>query len=155
MKIHPSLIFAVALFIMLSIPSVCLASGGDSHEKKKAGPNGGRLITSVEPHVEFFVTEDKKVQISFVDVKGNVVAPVEQIVEVTTGERRAPVKLTFEKKDSVWLSEQTLPEGDRLPTVVQIRQTPDSKTVVERFNLDLAHCSECNLKEYACICAHH
>ena len=155
MKIHPSLIFAVALFIMLSIPSVCLASGGDSHEKKEAGPNGGRLITSVEPHVEFFVTEDKKVQISFVDVKGNVVAPVEQIVEVTTGERRAPVKLTFEKKDSVWLSEQTLPEGDRLPTVVQIRQTPDSKTVVERFNLDLAHCSECNLKEYACTCAHH
>lgn len=154
MRVQSSLAYAVALFLIALVPSVAQAEEGHSHEKKEAGPNGGRLITSVEPHVEFLVTEDKKVQICFVDEAGKVVAPAEQVVEVTTGERRSPVKLTFEKKDSVLLSEQPLPEGERLPTVVQIRETPDSKAVVERFNLDLAHCPGCNLKEYACTCEH-
>ena len=43
---------------------------GHAHEKKIAGPNGGRVLTKVEPHLEFFVTKDHKIQITAVDDKG-------------------------------------------------------------------------------------
>jgi hypothetical protein len=29
------------------------------HAKKIAGPNGGRVLTGVEPHLEFFLTKDR------------------------------------------------------------------------------------------------
>lgn len=40
---------------------------GEEHAKKTPGPNGGRLIHSVEPHVEFVVREDRRVQINFLN----------------------------------------------------------------------------------------
>jgi len=127
---------------------------GHSHAKKEAGPNGGRLITSIDPHAEFFVTADRKVQITFVGEGEKPVAPADHVVAVTTGERTAPVKLTFVKSGEVLLSEQTIPEGHNLPVVLQIKQVPDAKAVVERFTLNLSQCPECKLAEYACICGH-
>ena len=40
----------------------------DNHaaHQKEGGPNGGRLITSVTPHIEFLVMEDLKILISAV-----------------------------------------------------------------------------------------
>jgi hypothetical protein len=127
---------------------------GHSHAKKEAGPNGGRLITSIDPHAEFFVTADRKIQITFVGEGEKPVAPADQVVAVTTGERMAPVKLTFVKAGEFLLSEQTIPDGNRLPVVVQIKATPDSKQIVERFTLDLSVCPGCKLAEYACTCDH-
>ncbi|MCB1085430.1 MAG: hypothetical protein KDM63_00170, partial [Verrucomicrobiae bacterium] len=43
-----------------------VAEKGESGEKKQAGPNGGRVVTVVEPAVEFFVTDDRKVRLTFV-----------------------------------------------------------------------------------------
>jgi len=37
---------------------------------------------------------------------------------------------------------------------VQIKLTPEAKTVVEKFNLNLSECPGCKLKEYACTCEH-
>ncbi len=122
--------------------------------KAQAGPNGGRLLTTVEPHAEFFVMPDRKVQISFFDKEGKPVAAAEQVVTVTTGERSAPVKLVFEKSGELLVSTEPVPEGGTFPLVVQIKVTPDAKTVVEKFNLNLAICPGCGLAEYACICAH-
>ncbi len=127
---------------------------GHSHAKKEAGPNGGRLITTIDPHAEFFVTADRKVQISFVGEDEKPVAPEEQVVAVTTGERMSPVKLTFVKSGEVLVSEQTIPEGNNLPVVLQIKPNPDAKAVVERFMLNLSECPGCKLAEYACICDH-
>lgn len=121
---------------------------------KKAGPNGGRLLTNVQPAAEFLVTSDRKVKITFVGADGKIVAPAEQVVTVTTGERSAPVKLTFAKSGEALLSEQPLPAGDDLPAVVQIKATPDGKPVVEKFHLNLAVCPGCKLAEYACTCDH-
>lgn len=162
MKIQNALAFVAVLFSLVSVPFVHADDDHHGHDhnhdhdhaKKEAGPNGGRLITSIDPHAEFLVTKERKVKITFVDDKGNVVAPAGQIVEVTTGQRSAPVKLTFEKIDSALISDQAIPEGNRLPTVVQIRKTPESKAIIERFHLDLAHCSGCDLAEYACTCDH-
>jgi hypothetical protein len=82
---------AIALLSSLTLQ----AGDNHSHEKKVAGPNGGRILTTIEPHAEFFVTADRKVQITFVNDEGKAIGPAEQIVIVTTGERSAPVKMTF------------------------------------------------------------
>ena len=125
-----------------------------AHEENVAGPNGGRLITAVEPHAEFLVTPERKVRITFVGDDGKPVAPADQTVIVTAGERAAPTTLTFTKTADGLLSEATLPDGNDYPTVVQIKPTPDSKTVVARFNLNTTICPGCDRPEYACTCGH-
>jgi len=141
---------AIALLSSLTLQ----AGDNHSHEKKVPGPNGGRILRSIEPHAEFFVTADRKVQITFLDDQGKALAPAEQIVIVTTGERSAPVKMTFAKKENVLLSDQSVPAGNNFPVVVQVKTTPDAKTLVDKFTLNLSNCPDCKLAEYACICAH-
>ena len=137
------------------LSSLTLHAGTDhSHEKKQAGPNGGRILTCIEPRAEFFVTADRKVQITFVDDNGKAIAPAEQVVTVTTGERSAPVKMTFAKTETALLSEQTVPEGNNFPVVVRIKTNPDAKAIVEKFTLNLSICPDCKYAEYACICSH-
>jgi hypothetical protein len=122
-------------------------------EKVKA-PNGGRIIEAVEPHAEFLITADKKVEVRFLDGAGKVVAPAAQTVTVTMGDRAAPTKLAFTKDGDKLVSDKTIPEGKELPVVVQIKVTPDAKAVTEKFNLNLAKCPTCSNAEYACTCAH-
>jgi hypothetical protein len=81
------------------------------HDKVKAGPTGGRLITAVEPHAEFFVNKDKKVEIRFVDDDNKVVAPGEQVVTATLGDRSKPTKLTFTKDGDKLVSDKPVPVG--------------------------------------------
>ncbi len=125
-----------------------------SKEQKITAPNGGRIITAVEPHAEFLVTADRKVQITFIDDDGKAVAPAEQVVTVTAGDRSAPTKLTFTKVGNMLVSSAALPAGNDFPTVVQIKATPDAKTVTEKFNLNLSKCPTCSNAEYACTCEH-
>lgn len=122
-------------------------------EKIKA-PNGGRIIDAVEPHAEFLVTKDKKVEVRFLDDAGKVVAPAAQTVTVTMGDRAAPTKLAFTKDGDKLVSDKVIPEGKELPVVVQIKVTPEAKSVTEKFNLNLADCPTCEHAEYACTCAH-
>lgn len=140
----------ILLTLLLTATALAHAPG----EKLESGPNGGRLITSTDPRVEFFVTPDRKVQFTFVDAAGKPVAPGEQTIAVTTGERSAPTKLTFSKTATALLADQPLPAGTAWPAVVQIKVTPDSKTITEKFQLDLAPCSGCKKPEYACTCSH-
>lgn len=150
MKTTRILPLAIAILSALTLH----AGPNHSHEKKEAGPNGGRLLTSIDPHAEFLVTADRKVHITFVDDNGKAIAPTAQVVTVTTGERSAPVKMTFAKTETAFLSEQSVPEGNNFPVVIQIKTTPDAKTSVERFTLNLSNCPDCKLAEYACICSH-
>jgi hypothetical protein len=126
----------------------------DHDHEIKAGPTGGKLITEVEPHVEFFVNKDNKVEIRFIDDDMKVVAPGEQVISVTLGDRSAPTKLSFTKDGDKLISDKAIPEGENLPTVVQIKTTADAKAVTEKFNLNLEQCPTCKNKEYACTCAH-
>lgn len=141
--------------LLLLALSLSLTAGyAHTHEKKVAGPNGGRVIDAIQPRAEFFVTADRKVQITFIDDEGEVVAPAEQVVIVTTGDRAAPTKLTFAKSGDTLISHVALPDGHNLPTVVQITPAPDAKTVTKKFNLNLSKCPECKNAEYACVCGH-
>lgn len=131
------------------------ASAEDKHEHaKKGGPTGGRLITAVEPHVEFLVNKDKKIEIRFVDDDNKVVAPGEQVVTATLGERANPTKLSFTKEGDHLISDKVIPEGNDYPTVVQIKAKAGAKAVNEKFNLNLSKCPTCKLQEYNCTCDH-
>ena len=125
-----------------------------AHEKNAAGPNKGRLLTIVEPHAEFLVTTERKIQITFIGEDGRPVAAADQVVTVTAGDRSAPTKITFTKTGNVLFSDAALPAGNDFPTVVQIKITPDAKPVYARFNLNMFICGECNNAEYACVCGH-
>ncbi len=148
------LTFAIAVLGLALNVSAADKEKHDHEHEAKAGPTGGKLITEVEPHVEFFVNKENKVEIRFIDDDMKVVAPGEQVIKVTLGERSAPTKLTFTKDGDKLISDTAIPEGNDLPTVVQIKTSADAKTVTEKFNLNLEQCPSCKNKEYACTCAH-
>ena len=124
------------------------------HGLIKLGPTNGKLLTSVKPHVEFLVTTENKIELRFVDEANKVVAPGEQEVTITMGDRAKPTKLTFAKEGDKLVSSGTIPEGNDFPTVVQIRAKAGAKAVNEKFNLDLAKCPTCSNSEYVCKCDH-
>ncbi|MDA7511312.1 hypothetical protein N8612_06525, partial [Verrucomicrobia bacterium] len=123
-------------------------------EMKTPGPNGGRLIASVEPNFEFFVTDDRKVKLTFVDVEAKPIDVTGAVVSLTGGDRQAPVELSFSVEENALVSSGMLPDGELVPVILTIQATPESEPVMERFNVDFATCSECQLLEYACICNH-
>ena len=150
MKTKISLLLAI---VSLALPSL-YADGDHVHVKKEAGPNGGRVVNSVTPHYEFFVTPEKKVKITFLGEDGKAVPLKEQSVTAAGGDRAAPTKLTFAKDGDSLVSDKPLPEGKELPIVVQVKITPNAKTVSEKFTVNLAKCPECQHVEYACTCDH-
>ena len=130
------------------------AHADHEHAKTEAGPNGGRVLTSVEPHVEFFVTPERKVKLTFLGEDGKAVAPGAQTVTAIGGERSKPTRMSFAKDGDSLVSDKPLPEGMNLPIVLQIKVTPAAKSVTEKFMVNLADCPTCAHKEYACTCAH-
>ena len=91
------------------------------HDKAEAGPNGGKVIHEVEPHLEFFVTEDRKVQITALGEDGKAIPIGEQTVRITGGSRSNPTRMTLEKKGKVLVSDIAFPEGNDFPVVLQIK----------------------------------
>lgn len=124
------------------------------HDHIEAGPNGGRVLHAVEPHLEFLVTEDRKVQISALNDEGKVIPIEAQTVKITAGDRSAPTILTFAKSGNALVSDLPLPAGNDFPLVIQLKATADAKSVIEKFNLNLEQCPTCVNKEYACTCDH-
>ena len=127
---------------------------GHDHAEEIEAPNGGRIMTDIEPHAEFLVTKERKVQITFLDDEGKALAPAGQTISVICGQRSAPTRLKFEVKDGVLISDKALPEGKNIPTVIQAKVTPESKTQIIRFDLNLEDCPTCDYLEYACTCDH-
>ncbi|MDF1825833.1 MAG: hypothetical protein P1U68_14395 [Verrucomicrobiales bacterium] len=124
------------------------------HDGIEAGPNGGRLLTSVEPHLEFFVTEDRKVRISAVNDDEKLQPIAGQKVSLIGGDRSNPTRMKFTKEGDTLISDIAFPEGNDFPVVIMITPTPESDKVTEKFNLNLADCPSCENKEYACTCDH-
>jgi len=125
-----------------------------AHHVKDPGPNGGRLLLKVEPHLEFKVTDDRKVKITAVGEDLKPIAIAEQIVRVTAGDRTNPVRMTFTKDGDFLVSDKAFPEGDDFPVVVQIKAKSGADTVIEKFTMDFSDCPTCDYIEYACICDH-
>ncbi|HWL53780.1 MAG TPA: hypothetical protein VNQ90_15180 [Chthoniobacteraceae bacterium] len=145
--------FISSLLLAAGLAFSLHAADGHSHDGAKAGPTGGRLIARVEPHAEFLVNADRKIEIRFVDDHQQVVAPGEQVVTVIMGDRAAPTRLAFSREGDKLISDRAIPEGNNLPTIVQIKGGPSAKAVTERFNLNLSQCPACKNAEYACACS--
>ena len=131
------------------------ASGKNPMQADKiAGPNGGRLITSVEPNFEFLIQEDRKVRLTFVDGNARPIDVASLSVSLLCGDRMSPTKLAFAQAGDVLLSDKPLPEGNMLPVVLTIQTTPISDPIYEKFHVDFSTCGGCRFVEYACICGH-
>ncbi|MGV3531146.1 MAG: hypothetical protein ACO1QR_02165, partial [Chthoniobacteraceae bacterium] len=126
--------------LSLAVPAFAAEKEKHDHDEVKVGPTNGKLITKVEPHVEFLVTKEKKVELRFVDGANKVVSPGAQEITVTMGERSKPTKLTFAKQGDKLVSSGPIPAGNEIPTVVQIREKAGAKAVNETFNLNLSEC---------------
>ncbi len=138
--------------VILLLLAISAVHAADDH--KLAGPNGGRVIESVEPHAEFLVLEDRRVQLTFLDEEFTPIPPADQTAKVISGDRSAPTELSFTKTEDALISDVSLPEGDRIPAVLQITPTPDGDTITEGITVNLAQCPTCDYAEYACTCAH-
>lgn len=161
MKAFKTLIIAL---MVITLTSRLIASGDHEHEhaghesaevvKVLVAPNGGRLIQSVMPNFEFFATEERKVQLTFLDGEGRIIEPTSMKISVISGSRANPLSLTFVREGQMLISEQTLPVGDNLPIILRIKEFPTSKPIWERFHLRLSPCPSCGHAEYACVCEH-
>ena len=124
------------------------------HEKKTAGPNGGMVISAVEPHLEFFVTKDRKVEITALTEDLKPAKLSGQVIAVTAGDRSKPTKLEFKEDGGKLVSSNALPEGNDFPVSVSIKADAKAKAIYEKFNLNLEKCPTCKNAEYACVCVH-
>ncbi|MBL6922273.1 MAG: hypothetical protein ISR39_08905 [Akkermansiaceae bacterium] len=122
---------------------------GHHHHEELNAPNNGRILHEVEPHAEFFITKDRKVQITFIE-KGEGANSVMAI----GGTRAKPTKFTFEKtKKGAFISKEKLPEGMLVPIVLTFSGEKNYKARV-RFNVNMEDCPTCDFLEYACTCDH-
>ena len=156
-----NIVSIAAIVGCLFAPLVGLADEKDHHDdhhgeelERIVAPNGGRVIYSVEPHLEFYLQDDRTVKITFLDDEGNAVAPGNQSISLIGGDRANPTQLSFAQSGSSLVSNKALPEGANLPIILNIKAAPSSKTVREKFNLNLSDCPTCDYKEYACTCDH-
>ena len=129
-------------------------SDGHTDEAKTPGPNGGRLIASVSPAIEFLVTDERRVKLTFVDSAAEPMDAPEASFSLTGGDRQSPVELSFSRDGEVYMSNEALPDGDIVPVILSISLAGATEPTLERFNVDFSICSECQLVEYACICGH-
>jgi hypothetical protein len=140
--------------LALAVPAFAADKPDHKHEKAAAGPNGGKVITAVEPHLEFYVTKDRKVEITALtdDLKPAKLSG--QVIAVTAGDRSKPTKLEFKEDGGKLVSSNTLPDGNDFPVSVSIKADAKAKAVYEKFNLNLEKCPTCKHQEYACTCEH-
>ncbi|MEQ1862212.1 MAG: hypothetical protein ABMA13_20030 [Chthoniobacteraceae bacterium] len=139
--------------LALTVPAFA-AEKDHKHEKKVAGPNGGMVITAVEPHLEFLVTKDRKVEITALTEDLKPAKLSGQVIAVTAGDRAKPTKLEFKEDGGKLVSTNALPAGNDFPVSVSIKPSASGKAVYAKFNLNLEKCPTCKYQEYACICAH-
>lgn len=128
--------------------------GDAGHHSGVPGPNGGRLVAGVEPHLEFFIQPDRHARITFVNDDIEPIPPVDLEISLTGGDRSNPVEMGFTRKDAFLLSNAPLPNEQNMAIVLQFSGGENGEPVFERFHLNMATCPDCQLHEYACICGH-
>lgn len=144
MKLKNVLILAATL-----VSAASLSAG----EKVVAGPKGGRLLENTAPQAEFFVNDDRKVEINFYEAS-KPVAPGAQLVAITAEPKTGRKTLEMEKTGTGYVSKAPLPDGEPYRVVVQLRENPDARPQNYRISLNLEECGGCSHAEYACTCGH-
>ena len=144
MKKYLHLLLAVAL----------LTTSALAADTPISGSNGGKILSSVPLHAEFFVQPDRKVSITFYDEALKQVGPAGQEIKVIAEASTGKVALEFEKSSTGYISKTALPAGDGYRIVVQIKNDATAKPQNFRVDFHTEICKECGHPEYACTCAH-
>lgn len=116
------------------------------------GPKGGKIVTKEAPHVEFFVTKDRAVIVSFYDQNLKAVPASGQVVTAIAEAKTGKTNLNFAVKDGALVSTSALPEGDGYRIVLQVRDTAEARPKNYRVEFHDEACGECKRAEYACVC---
>jgi hypothetical protein len=146
---------SIALKLLIALALAVPTFAADKQERgKKEGPNGGRVLIAVEPHLEFLVTKDRKVEITALTEALKPGKFSGQVIGVTAGDRSKPTKLEFKEDAGKLVSTNALPEGNDFPVSVSIKPSASGKAVYEKFNLNMEKCPTCKNAEYACVCDH-
>ncbi len=144
---------AVAALAMLGFAHPA-GEHGHALEEMMAGPNGGRVIEAAETRVEFWIREDRRIQISTLSEDGKLVEAVAGVsFELVGGERTAPTRMQFEREGLAFVSDAPLPDGESLPLVLTVVGADGTKAR-ERFYANMSQCGDCPYREYACVCGH-
>lgn len=138
--------------LLMTVAAMISAAALFAAEKIVGGPKGGRLLEADGQKAEFFVTKDRKVEITYYDAALKPVAPGDHVVTVNAEPKSGRLKLDLEKTATGYISKTALPAGDPYRVVVQMRAKPDAKPQNFRVDLDLALCGGCKRAEYACTC---
>jgi hypothetical protein len=120
-----------------------------------AGPKGGRLLDASPLKAEFFVTADRRVEITFYDTTLQPEPPATQVVTVIAETPSGQVPVALEPSATGFVSTAALPVDEPYRVVVQVRAAPGAKPQNFRIDLSLATCGECRQAEYACTCESH
>lgn len=145
MKMKTALILAAALGLAASL---------NAAESIILGPKGGRLLETAPQKTEFYVNQDRQVEVTFYDSSLKLVAPTGQVVAVTAEPKNGRTTLELEKTATGFVSKGKLPEGEPYRVVVQIREVAGAKPQNFRIEFSLEKCGECHNPEYACTCGH-
>ncbi len=125
--------WCAAALLLLSVN----ASAHEHHHHDDKGPNGGRILHHVDPHLEFLVLANRKVQLTQLDGKLKATSMGAQEVEMEAGSPADRVTIAFEKKGDVLVSKQPLPKGDDVPVAVMIRPEPGADVITEKFTVEI------------------
>lgn len=134
---------------LLAVTAACAS------ETTVAGPKGGRMLIAEPVRAEFFVTAERRVEISFYDAAGKTVSPGAAAVTVTAETTSGRVAVPLVAKDATLVSTEPLPPGEPYRVVVQVRPSPGVRPSNFRIELNLHECAECQQAEYACTCDSH
>lgn len=122
-------------------------------EKIIGGPKGGRLLEVGSQKAEFFVTKDRKAEVTFYDASLKPVALGAQVVAITAEPKSGRKPIELEKTANGYVSKAALPESkEPYRVVVQLRERADASPKNYRVDLDLETCGGCKRAEYACTC---
>ena len=128
-------------------------AGHVEHAHAIKAPNGGRILHEIVPHAEFFITKERRVQITFVDDEGKALKDAATLKAIG-GKLTAPTKFTFKKTEHGFLSEETLPDGKMVPIMLMFKDSEGKAAKRIKFNVNLSECPTCDYLEYACTCDH-
>ncbi|MBX3750198.1 MAG: hypothetical protein KF897_08925 [Opitutaceae bacterium] len=141
--------------ITILISFLLAVAAASAAETTVAGPKGGRMLIAHPVRAEFFVTTERRVELSFFDEAGKTVSPGTTAVTVTAETTGGRVAVPLVSQDATLVSVEPLPPGDPYRVVVQVRSAPGARPSNFRIELNLHECGECQRAEYACTCASH
>lgn len=121
----------------------------------EAGPHGGRMLDIEPTNAEFFINEERHVEIRFYNEDKTETPPGDHIVSIVAEAPTGRTRLMFERTGDALVSTTALPEGDGYLVVVQLRTTAEARPKNFRIPLQLETCADCQRAEYACTCEGH